>query len=159
LRRDGRKPVTATRHIQDHRRSRFYVFLRSQRKPIKQNGSGGRDVEGICHSEHGDRDSGIRRVNYLRRDAAAFATKNQDCRKHGHELFGMDAAGGLLGYHDPIGDSFAGLLVVAPGHPVLSALRRLYESAFVQFHSGVVSAGRMFVPELAAPIVNTLRPT
>ena len=75
----------------------------------------------------------------LRRDAAALSTKDQGRRKHRRQLVGANAGGGLFGNHDPsasgfrVGDSFARVLALAPGHPVLSALRRLHESAFVQF--------------------------
>jgi len=54
-------------------------------------------------------------------------------------LLGANAGGGLFGNYDPsasgfrIGDSFAGVLALAPGRPVLSALRCLHEFALVRF--------------------------
>ena len=37
----------------------------------------GRDIERICHSEHGNCDGGIRCLYDLRRDAATLAAKDQ----------------------------------------------------------------------------------
>jgi hypothetical protein len=66
--------------------------------------------------------------------------------------FGADAGRGLFGNDDPsasgfrIGDSLACMLVRGPGHPVLSALRRLWSPWRFRRHSRSNPNGRSIQP-------------
>jgi hypothetical protein len=57
-------------------------------------------------------------------------------------LVGPNAGRGLFGRHEPIAShfcvshGFGCVLALTPGHPVLSTLGRLHESAFAQVHLG-----------------------